>query len=435
MPIPTGLVIKSLERQSTAKEIGLAPGDEILSINGHPVPDYLAYRYLIMAEDVTMLVRKKDGGLLDIDLEKDEDDDLGVVAPPMKVRCCNNKCVFCFVMQMPKGMRRSLYLKDEDYRHSFLYGNYITLTTLTDADYERIIREKLSPMYVSVHTTDEDMRRYLLGNPKAPSVMDGIRRLTDGGITLHTQAVVCPGLNDGDRLMKTVEELLPLYPKVASLAVVPVGLTKHRKKLPPLKGFTKAEAASLLDGLEPYRKQARKEHGEAFVYPSDEFYIQAGRKFPKDSDYDGYPQIDNGVGLVRDFLTEFGREKKRLPARLDGDRKVVLVTGMSFAPYLADVAAAMENKVERLKASVLPVANELFGDSVTVAGLLCGRDIADALRGVKADVVFIPAVTMRDGDGVFLDDMTPGDVSRETGQDVVMVEPTAAGLVDGIGGL
>ncbi|MBI5694461.1 MAG: DUF512 domain-containing protein [Nitrospirae bacterium] len=432
MPIPTGLIIKSLERISTAREIGLAPGDEILSINGSPVPDYLAYRYLIMAEDVTILVRKKEGGLLDIDLEKDEDDDLGIVPPPMKVRCCNNKCVFCFVAQMPRGMRRSLYLKDEDYRHSFLYGNYITLTTLTEQDYQRIIREKLSPLYVSVHTTDEEMRKYLLGNPNAAPVMDGIKRLVDGGITLHTQAVICPGLNDGERLTRTLEDLLPLYPMVASLAVVPIGLTKHRKKLPHIDGFTKEQAGALLDSLEPYRIAARKEHGAGFVYPSDEFYIQAGRKFPRDKEYDGYPQIDNGVGLVRDFLTEFGREKRRLPAGLGKKAKVVLVTGVSFAPYLSDVAKTITGKLAGLELTVLPVVNDLFGESVTVTGLLCGRDIASALKGVDADGVFVPSVTMRDGDGVFLDDMTPEGLARETGLDIVMVEPTAAGLVDAV---
>jgi len=425
------LKVKDIYPGGTALEIGIEKGDEILSINGSPVPDYLAYKYLIADEEVTLLVRKKDGSLLDIDIEKDDDDDLGILPPPMKVRCCNNKCVFCFVAQMPRGMRRSLYLKDEDYRHSFLYGNYITLTTLKDEDYERIIREKLSPLYVSVHTTDDTLRRFLLGNPKAPAVMGGIKRLTDGGIMLHTQAVVSPGLNDGDSLIRMVEALSKLYPKVASLAVVPVGLTKHRDRLYPLKGFTKGSAARLLDALEPYRKKFRKEFGENFVYPSDELYIKAGRDFPKDRDYDGYQQIDNGVGLVRDFLTEFASEKRRLPRALINKKRVVLVTGISFAPYLKEVAETL-NKVSGLSVSVLPVKNELFGHSVTVTGLLSGKDIAAALKGKRADAALIPSVTMRDGEGVFLDDLTPEDIEKEAGIRVVMAEPTARGLVEAV---
>ena len=471
-----GLKIASIAEHGTASEIGLGPGDEILSINGQAVEDWLAYRYLIAGEDVTILVKKKDGGLLDIDLEKDADDDLGVEPAPMRVRCCNNKCVFCFVAQMPKGLRRTLYVKDEDYRQSFLYGTYITLTTLGDEDYRRIIRERLSPLYVSVHTTDEETRRFLLGNRKAPSVMDGIKRLTEGGITLHTQAVICPGLNDGEKLIRTVEDLAGLYPKVASLAVVPIGLTKHRERLYPLKGFTKSGAARLLDSLEQYRKKYRKVFGEAFVYPSDEFYIKAGRDFPEEKEYDGYPQIDNGVGLVRDFMTEFEREKrkhrakpstfslrKEKVAKRNGDKEIILVTGESFAPYLQEAAKALsitlstcgrghlaepkapkmnkcgapEHEGERGKAGaihlkVLPVKNELFGHSVTVTGLLCGKDIADALKGKRADLAIIPSVTMRDGDGVFLDDMTPEDVERESGLRVIMVEPTAKGLIEAI---
>ncbi len=428
-----GLKVTNIDEHGTGREIGLEKGDEILSINGREVMDYLAYRYLIASEDVAILVRKKDGTLLDIDLEKDEDDDLGIEPQPMRVRCCNNKCVFCFVAQMPRGLRRSLYVRDEDYRHSFLYGNYITLTTLTDADYERIIRDRLSPLYVSVHTTDDETRRFLLGNKKAQPVMDGIKRLTDGGVTLHTQAVICPGINDGDNLKRTVEDLSLLYPMVASLAVVPIGLTKHRERLYPLKAFTKQGAAKLLDSLEPFRRKFRKKFGENFAYPSDEFYIKAGREFPKEREYDGYPQIDNGVGLVRDFMTEFKSTFFLIKesSKENITPKILLVTGVSFAPYLKEVAENLEEKTG-LNIRVVPVKNELFGHSVTVAGLLSGNDIAHALKGKRADAALIPSVTMRDGDGVFLDDMTPADVEREAGLKIIMVEPTAHGLVEAI---
>jgi putative radical SAM enzyme (TIGR03279 family) len=435
-----GLKIAGVEPGGIASEVGLEEGDEIISVNSSPVPDYLAYRYLITSEEVTLLVRKKSGGMTEIEIEKDEDDDLGITAPPMKVRACNNRCVFCFVEQMPRGLRRSLYLKDEDYRHSFLYGNYVTMTTMKDEDYVRIIRERLSPLYVSVHATDDQLRRFLLGNCKAPSILEGIKKLTDSGIVLHTQAVVAPGINDGAALIKTTEDLAAFYPKVQSLAVVPVGLTKHRDKLYPLRVFTKRRALRLLDGLEPLRKKYRRKFGVSFVYPSDEFYIKAGRDFPPVREYDGYPQIDNGVGLVRDFLDEFGKAlkpstfslRKEKVAKRNEAENLILVTGKSFEPILKEIAKEIEAKVKNLKLRVLPVKNNLFGDKVTVTGLLSGNDIIATLKGKKADAAIIPSVTMRDGAGVFLDDLTPKDVERETGLKIIMTEPTARGLLEAL---
>ncbi len=443
-----GLEIIGVEPGGTALDVGIGRGDRIISINSSPVPDYLAYRYLIASEEVVLLVGKKSGGEVEIEMEKDEDDDLGIIAAPMKVRACNNRCVFCFVEQMPGGLRRTLYVKDEDYRHSFLHGNYITLTTLKDGDYDRIIRERLSPLYVSVHATDDTLRRFLLGNCKAPSILEGIKKLTDGGIKLHTQAVVAPGINDGAALVKTAEDLAALYPGALSLAVVPVGLTRHREKLYPLRTFTKSEAARLLDGLEPLRKKYRKKFGVSFVYPSDEYYLKAGRDFPLAREYDGYPQMDNGVGLVRDFLDGFKKTTGKasiLKEKVKGGsfgfaqddrqtykvKKIILITGKSFAPILKNIAKEIET-MTGLKLSVLPVKNNLLGEKVTVAGLLSGNDIIAALRGRKADAAVIPSVTMRDGEGVFLDDLTPDYVERETGLKIIMAEPTAKGLVEGI---
>ncbi|MGC2423067.1 MAG: DUF512 domain-containing protein [Nitrospirota bacterium] len=435
-----GLKIAGIEPGGIASEVGMEKGDEIISVNSSPVPDYLAYRYLIASEEVTLLVKKKSGGIAEIEIEKDEDDDLGIIAPPMRVRACNNHCVFCFVEQMPGGLRRSLYLKDEDFRHSFLYGNYVTLTTMKDEDYARIIRERLSPLYVSVHATDDSLRRFLLGNCKAPSVLEGIKKLTDSGIVLHTQAVVAPGINDGAALIKTTEDLAAFYPKVQSLAVVPVGLTKHREKLYPLRTFTKNEAGKLLDALEPLRKKYRRKFGVSFVYPSDEFYLKGQWPFPPVKEYDGYPQIDNGVGLVRDFLDEFGKSMKNLTptfslrkekvAKRNGAENLILITGKSFEPMLKNIAKEIEGKVKKLKLRVLPVKNNLFGDKITVTGLLSGNDIIAALKGKKADAAIIPSVTMRDGAGVFLDDLTPEDVERETGLKIIMIEPTARGLLE-----
>jgi putative radical SAM enzyme (TIGR03279 family) len=435
-----GLKIAGIEPGGIASEVGMEVGDQIISVNSSPVPDYLAYRYLIASEEVTLLIKKKSGGIAEIEIEKDEDDDLGIIAPPMRVRACNNRCVFCFVEQMPRGLRRSLYLKDEDYRHSFLYGNYVTLTTMKDEDYARIIRERLSPLYVSVHATDDELRRFLLGNCKAPSILEGIKKLTDGGIVLHTQAVIAPGINDGAALIKTTEDLAAFYPKVQSLAVVPVGLTKHREKLYPLRTFTKNEAVRLLEGLEPLRKKYRRKFGVSFVYPSDEFYLRGQWPFPPVKEYDGYPQIDNGVGLVRDFLDEFKKAiktstfslRKGSTAKRNGAENLILITGKSFEPILKEIAKEIEAKVKNLKLRVLPVKNNLFGEKVTVTGLLSGNDIIAALKGKKADAAIIPSITMRDGAGVFLDDLTPEDIERETGLKIIMTEPTARGLLEAL---
>jgi putative radical SAM enzyme (TIGR03279 family) len=435
-----GLKIAGIEPGGIASEVGMEVGDEIISVNSSPVTDYLAYRYLIASEEVTLLIKKKSGGIAEIEIEKDEDDDLGIIAPPMRVRACNNRCVFCFVEQMPRGLRRSLYLKDEDYRHSFLYGNYVTLTTMKDEDYARIIRERLSPLYVSVHATDDELRRFLLGNCKAPSILEGIKKLTDGGIVLHTQAVIAPGINDGAALIKTTEDLAAFYPKVQSLAVVPVGLTKHREKLYPLRTFTKNEAVRLLEGLEPLRKKYRRKFGVSFVYPSDEFYLRGQWPFPPVKEYDGYPQIDNGVGLVRDFLDELKKAiktstfslRKGSTAKRNGAENLILITGKSFEPILKEIAKEIEAKVKNLKLRVLPVKNNLFGEKVTVTGLLSGNDIIAALKGKKADAAIIPSITMRDGAGVFLDDLTPEDIERETGLKIIMTEPTARGLLEAL---
>jgi putative radical SAM enzyme (TIGR03279 family) len=435
-----GLKIAGIEPGGIASEVGMEVGDQIISVNSSPVPDYLAYRYLIASEEVTLLIKKKSGGIAEIEIEKDEDDDLGIIAPPMRVRACNNRCVFCFVEQMPRGLRRSLYLKDEDYRHSFLYGNYVTLTTMKDEDYARIIRERLSPLYVSVHATDDELRRFLLGNCKAPSILEGIKKLTDGGIVLHTQAVIAPGINDGAALIKTTEDLAAFYPKVQSLAVVPVGLTKHREKLYPLRTFTKNEAVRLLEGLEPLRKKYRRKFGVSFVYPSDEFYLRGQWPFPPVKEYDGYPQIDNGVGLVRDFLDELKKAiktstfslRKGSTAKRNGAENLILITGKSFEPILKEIAKEIEAKVKNLKLRVLPVKNNLFGEKVTVTGLLSGNDIIAALKGKKADAAIIPSITMRDGAGVFLDDLTPEDIERETGLKIIMTEPTARGLLEAL---
>ena len=433
-PRPKGLRVTAVEAVGTAPALGIVAGDEILAINGHPVPDLLAYRFLIAEEEVTLVTRRGDGSRHEFAIEKESDDDLGLEPEPLGVRVCGNKCLFCFVDQMPVGLRGSLYVKDDDFRHSFLHGSYITLTTLRPRDLQRIVDEKLSPLYISVHATDDEIRRRLLGKPRLPPILERLRHLTSHGIVLHTQAVLCPGINDGPVLQQTIDDLWALGPAVSSLAVVPIGLTRHREALPALAGYTPAGAAAVLDLVTLRQRRCRAERGHGFVYAADEFYLQAERPVPSSRSYDGYPQLDNGVGLVRDFLSELKRESRRLPARLQPPRSVLLVTGVSFAPILREACARLVT-VAGLRLEVAAIGNRLFGPSVTVAGLLSGGDILAGLGGRGADLVVIPSIAVRDGDGVFLDDRSPADIEAALGLPVRMAEPTARGLVDSIRGL
>jgi putative radical SAM enzyme (TIGR03279 family) len=426
-----GMRVARVREGGTGAEIGMAAGEEILEINGAPVPDLVAYQFLIAEEEVTVLTRRPDGTLHEYELEKDAHDDLDVEPTPLNIRVCGNHCVFCFVDQLPPGLRSTLYVKDDDFRHSFLHGNYITLTTLREREISRLIREKLSPLYVSVHATDDTVRRTLLGKERAPPIMDLLRRLTQNGIHMHTQAVLCPGLNDGDVLRRTIEDLRGLGPHVESLAVVPLGLTRHRENLPSLQGYTRAQAAAVLDVVHGFQDQFRAQDGQAFVHAADEFYLKAGRTVPGEAGYDGYPQLDNGVGLVRDFLTQLSREVRRLPRRLAQPRTMLLVTGTSFAPVLRQACERLRG-IEGLTVEVVAAENRLLGSTVTVAGLLCGRDIVAAVKGRRADVVVVPSIAVRDGYGVFLDDLTPLDVERAAGLPVMLAEPSARGLVDAV---
>lgn len=436
MKRPRGGIIASIKPESIAQELGLQPGDRITAINGHPLEDYLDYRFHLADPVVEVAVIKTNGEEWLLDIEKDPDDDLGITFESQVfdgIRVCRNRCLFCFVEQMPKGLRRPLYLKDDDYRLSFLHGNFITLTNLSAADWQRIKEQRLSPLYVSVHAVDPDLRAELMGSPQAGQILEQLQELTAAGISIHAQVVLCPGLNDGPQLEKTVQELSQLWPGVRSLAVVPVGLTRHRAGLYPLRPFTKEEARAIIRQANLWQEDFRRRFGYTFLFLADEFYILADEDFPPYETYEDFPQWENGVGLAADFLRELRELTVTLPAFPPAEAAAspepwTLVTGRSAQGLIAEMAAVFQAKVPGLNLSVLAVENRLFGPTVTVAGLLTGRDIEEAAKGLRSRALILPEVMLREGR--FLDDLTADDLARRLGIPVVAVPAQPRGLAD-----
>ncbi|HEY7677730.1 MAG TPA: DUF512 domain-containing protein [Candidatus Methylomirabilis sp.] len=429
-----GLRIEAVGAGTPGERAGLRGGDLLLTINGAPVPDALAYRFHAAAEELHLAWRDGSGAVRSAHVVKPWTEDLGLQVPALGMRPCNNRCAFCFAHQNPPGARRALNFKDDDYRHSFLHGNFATLTNLTSADAQRIVTERLSPLYVSVHATEWDLRNRLLGNAKAPNILEQIACFAAGRIHMHCQVVLCPGLNDGVHLERTLADLEKFHPWVSTVALVPVGLTAHRARLPAIVPPDAAYAGALLDRAAGWRRDYRRRLGTRFAFPSDEFYLLAGRPFPAARAYEDFPQLDNGVGNCRQFIDEFARLARRLPAALPGGgrRRVLAVTGTLAAPILRG-AVERFGGVAGLHVGLLPVANRYFGGTVGCAGLLAGGDIVAAVRerAEGADAILIPAIAARRDTDLFLDDLTLGALNTDpaiAGR-ARLVRPTAAALV------
>ncbi|MCL4484979.1 MAG: DUF512 domain-containing protein [Nitrospirae bacterium] len=422
-----GLLIKEVFPDSPAVLAGIEAGDRLVSINGFVLRDLIDLEFCQSDSEILVEYRRQ-GQSHQVEIEKDPDTSLGIVVDPPPIRRCPNDCEFCFVDQMPEGARKSLYIRDEDYRYSFLYGNFITLTNLTEKDYVRILEQRLSPLYISVHATPRDIRRKILKNEKAPDILPLLRRLSEGGITLHTQVVLTPGVNDQEVLERTWRDLLDLYPGVGSLAVVPVGLTAHREGLPDLPLIDSEYAAKMLKILSSMQKASIENVGDPFIFPADEWYVLSGRSFPSLSRYGDLPQLGNGVGLVPLFQRQWKKSMRAL--RFPLSKRLVLVTGMAFSPYLRELTALFEKsrKSGKEELTVLPVVNRYLGPTVTVAGLLSSRDIIAAVRETslpEGSCLCIPEICLRDGTDILIDDGSIGEIAGETGLETVAVPSSA----------
>jgi putative radical SAM enzyme (TIGR03279 family) len=417
------VTVTAVEPGSLADDLGWATGDQILAINGESVQDELDLRFKAAEERFVVKVRMA-GGLREQSVSRDLDEPLGAAFEEFRIKTCGDDCVFCFVDQNPVGLRDTLYFRDGDFRMSFLYGNYITMTNLRDRDMQRIVEQRLSPLYISVHCTTDEIRRRMMGHrTQQDRLMEKMDFLRAHGIDMHAQVVLVPGFNDGDALVKTVEDLYAMHDRMQSLSIVPVGLTRHRRELTDLRTLTQDEALALVAQVEAWQARFRDEIGRGFVYLSDEMYLLAGLDFPDEDDYDGYPLMENGVGMSRDFLNELDYQREFLPATLPEPRRLTLVSGTLTAPLLETRIAPILREVENLEVDVVTAENTLFGDSVTVSGLLNYKSFLAALQpladaGRLGDLVLLPPDCVN-FEGLFLDNRdgqnTPDDLATALG--------------------
>ncbi|KPL19998.1 MAG: hypothetical protein AMJ92_00700 [candidate division Zixibacteria bacterium SM23_81] len=412
------LRIRDVLPGSLAERARIRPGEYLVEINGQPLEDIIDYQFYLHDESIQVVVHGKAGKKRTISFKKAVDDDLGLELPEMHPRRCHNRCIFCFVDQLPPGMRRGLYFKDEDYRFSFLHGNYITLTDLGERDIERILGQRLSPLFISVHSTNQSVRKRLLGRQKLPSIIKLISRLALGGIQLHCQLVVCPGINDDQILRRSIEDLQEFFPAVQTVAIVPVGLTGHRQGLPGIQPMDSHQARDLVQTVGIWHRIFRERFGRGFVYLADEIFLMAGKELPPEDYYDDYAQIENGVGMVRHFLNQFASRQESYPVRLKSPKVITLITGLGSAPFLREVVVKRLEEIENLIVHLAVVPNRYLGGAISVSGLLTGSDILESFQDNSPQgTVILPPSCLND-EGLFLDDLSPADLERELGVEV-----------------
>lgn len=436
-----GVEIEAIMPGSVAETEGLLVGDLLLSINGHRLNDGIDFMFYPDNIGELNIAAVRKGKKMSLKVMPKETGDIGITLKPFKIKRCINNCIFCFVSQLPKGLRKSLYIKDEDYRMSFLYGNYVTLTNLSAQDKKRIAQQRLSPLYISVHSTNKVIRNTLLGNPKAGDVLKELKFLKENKIRMHVQIVLCPGYNDERELQRTIRDLYGFYPYVSSVAVVPVGITMHlsacnaqagRKQA--IKPVEKEDAVKAINIIDSFQKRFKKKHGVSVVYGADELYIKGGVNFPALSEYGELPQIENGVGMVQLFMSQSKRISHQLSAiSCQQKKKFLTFTGISFYPYLKKITDRLLEK-EGINIIVIPVENTFFGRAITVTGLLTGRDVIRALSDKTdgCECLFVPDTVMREGENVLLDDTSKEDIENALGIKVKVIESTPEGIMKGM---
>lgn len=408
-------LIVGVTPDSLGEELGLKPGDKLISMNGHPIRDVIDYMYYEASVELSLLA-EIDGEEVLFEIEKDSEEPLGLDFEEYlmdRQRSCKNKCIFCFIDQLPKGLRETLYFKDDDARLSFLMGNYITLTNLTEEDIQRIIAMRISPINISVHTTDPELRVRMMANPNASKINEILKRFCDAGIQMNCQIVLCKGVNDGEYLRKSLEDLAALSPYVRSTSVVPVGLSCHREGLYPLECFNKEDAIRVIDLIEEIGGRQKELTGVRGCYPSDEFFVLAERPVPEEEYYDGYPQIENGVGLMRSLEQEVDDAL----AAEDGDNQryeVGVITGVLAQNYMRDLLLKIQRKFPGLNFEIYPIVNHFFGEKITVSGLVTGTDIVNQLQSkALPGRLLIPSSMLRSEQDLFLDSMSLEEVSSK----------------------
>lgn len=424
--------IEKVHIGSIAEEMGIEKGDFLISINGKEVKDIIDYRFLTADEYFTVDIEKKSGEVWELEIEKDFDEDLGIeFKNEIKAMHCSNKCMFCFIDQLPKGMRKTLYFKDDDSRLSFLQGNFVTLTNMSDDDIQRIIDYKISPINVSVQTTNPELRVRMLHNKTAGNIIQRIKKLADAGISMNCQIVLCPGVNNGDELVKTVKDLYELYPGVRNVAAVPVGITKYRQNLPNLRTYDKAEASGEIDRIAILQKKYISEIGSPFIRLSDEIYLTAERPIPDSDFYGAFEQLEDGIGMIRYFRDSIDENVKDL--KRDIKKSFTIITGAAAYNEMADTAKKIESSNNNVKIDVLKVINHFFGETITVSGLLTAQDIISAAKDVKLnEIVLISSNMLKSDEDILLDDMSLNELEKRLNRKIVVCKFTGEDMIEKI---
>ncbi len=427
--------IRNVEEGSIAWELGIEAGDKLIRINGTEIEDVFDYHFLVNDEELVVLIEKPNGEEWELEIEKDYEEDLGIEFEQGlmdEYRSCRNKCMFCFIDQMPKGMRETLYFKDDDSRLSFLQGNYITLTNMTEDNVRRIVKYHLEPINISFQTTNPELRCKMLHNRFAGDALKKVDILYEGGITMNGQIVLCKGVNDGEELERSIRDLTKYLPNLQSVSVVPVGLTKYRDGLYPLEPFTKEDAKKVLQTIHRWQEKIYAEYGMHFIHAGDEWYILAEEDLPEEERYDGYLQLENGVGMLRLLLNEF----EEAFADLEGDareREISMATGVLAYPYLEKMLGRLQEKFPNVKVHLYKIINDFFGEQITVAGLITGQDLIAQLKGQElGECLYLPCSMMRDGENVFLDDLSLEDVKETLQVETDIVKSSGQDFIEAV---
>ena len=427
-------IIKDVLPGSIADELGIEAGDKLISINNNEIEDVFDYHFYVNDEELVLLIEKPNGEEWELEIEKDYEEDLGIEFEQGlmdEYRSCHNKCMFCFIDQMPEGMRDTLYFKDDDSRLSFLQGNYVTLTNMSDHDIERIVRYHLEPINISFQTTNPELRCKMLHNRFAGDALKKVDTLYESGIQMNGQIVLCKGINDGEELERSIRDLSKYVPCLQSVSVVPVGLTKYREGLYPLEPFTREDAVKILDTIHRWQDKFYEEYGIHFIHAGDEWYILAGEEMPEEERYDGYLHLENGVGMLRLLENEFEEAYEKVDGD-DRDRELSIATGFLAYPYIQKMASRIEEKYSNTQIHVYPIRNDFFGELITVSGLITGQDLIHQLQNQKlGDRLLLPCNMFRSQEEVFLDDITlaqvedalqvRADIVKSSGQDFIDV--------------